>query len=101
MTSADRGPVRALTISAGSNTTVKSGPGRLHRINWTKPDDSTIRIENGQLGATPDLNNPGARTLFFGLAATTDATLDFSPGVGFEDLTIAATSNAKVNVVYE
>ena len=100
--SADRGPARAAIIALGSNTTVKAGAGRLHRVNWTKPTGSSIRIEGVKdLGAAPNLNASGNDTIFFGLAATTDYDIPFGPGVGFDGLTIAATSNARVNVVYE
>ena len=96
------GRAYAATISAGSNTTVKSTSGSLYRVNWSKPTGAAIRIENSaNLGATPDLNATGADTIFSGTAATTDFDIPFGPGVSFRGLAIAATSNARVNIVYE
>jgi len=99
----ERGKARTSIISAGSNTTVKDSAGSLYRVNWTKPTGSAIRIEKttGNLGAAPDLNATGADTIFHGVAATTDFDIEFGPGVGFDGLTIAATSNARVIAVYE
>ena len=59
------GRAYAATISAGSNTTVKSTSGSLYRVNWSKPTGAAIRIENSaNLGATPDLNATGTDTIF-------------------------------------
>lgn len=104
---AERGKARSTIISDGSNTNIKQTPGTLYRINWTKPTDGTLRVENGELGATPELNpamlsaSDLTSTILLGLAATTDYDVPFGPGVGFDKLDIAATSNARVTVIYE
>lgn len=98
----ERGKARSTIISTGSNTTVKSTPGTLYRVNWTKPTGSTIRVEgDANLGASPNLNASGSATIILGLAATTDYDIPFGPGVGFDGLSIAASSNARVSVVWE
>jgi len=98
----ERGKARSSTISVGSNTTIKATPGTLYRINWSKPTASSIRIDaSADLGTTPDLNASGADTIFYGLAASTNYDIEFGPGVGFDGLSVAATSNARVNVIYE
>ena len=97
---AERGKARYAYISVGSNTTVKSGAGTIYTVATSNPSGSVVRVEdNTDLGAAPDLNNGGTSTIgifnggnFFNLG----------PGVGFNaGLTIAATSNARVAVVYE
>ena len=98
----ERGKALSTLISAGSNTTVKATAGTLYGVHWDKPTNATIRIDkSSDLGASPTLTVTGADTLFLGLAATTDSYIDFTPGVGFDALTLAATSNARVTVVYE
>ena len=98
----ERGKASSSTISVGSNTTVKATPGTLYRVNWSKPTGSSIRIDKvADLGATPDLNASGSDTIFVGAAATTNYDIEFGPGVGFDGLSVAATSNARVNVIYE
>jgi hypothetical protein len=97
----ERGRARIATISVGSNTTVSSDAGTLYRIIWDKPSGGTVRVENADLGAAPDLNASGASTLFLGLAATTDFDIPFGPGISFDKLVIAASSNAKVVAIYE
>lgn len=98
---AEPGKAYTSIIATGSNSTVKSTAGSLYRVNWTKPSGGTIRIEQADLGATPDLNASGSDTLFLGLAATTDFDISLEPGVSFRKLVIAATSNARVTAVYE
>ena len=96
------GKAYSTNISTGSNTTIKATGGSIYRINWTKPTGSTIRIEgSANLGATPDLNASGTDTIMLGLAATTDYDIAFGPGVSFRGLSVAATSNARVTVIYE
>ena len=95
---AERGRARYSLIAAGSNTTVKSSPGSLYTIVSSNPSGSTIRVADAlNLGTTPDFNTVGNATITnIGAAA-----VDFLPGIGFEALTVAATSNARITVVYE
>ena len=98
----ERGKARSTIISTGSNTTIKPGAGTIYRVNWTKPTGGSIRVEgNKDLGAAPNLNASGSDTIILGLAATTDFDIPFGPGVGFDGLSVAATSNARVTVVWE
>ena len=73
----ERGKARYTFISAGSNTTVGTGARTLYRVHVSPANGTTVRIDDAtDLGATPNLN------------ATDTAT-------------IAATSNAKLTVVWE
>lgn len=92
-----RGRARYTYISAGSNTTVKTGYATLYRVlNGTT--GSVTRVEDGNIGQSPDFNAAGdTDTIAIG-----SGTLDFGPGVGINtQLTVAATSNARVTVVWE
>ena len=95
----ERGKARYTYISVGSNSTVKSGSGTLYRVLSSNPSGSTVRVEDAtDLGAAPDLNIGSANTV----ANWGGALLDFGPGTGFNTgLTLAATSNAKLTVVWE
>lgn len=100
----DRGRAYFRLVSSGSNTTVKSTAGTLHRV-IVQPTAATpgIRLDaNANLGATPNLNTTGSDTIIQqgGLPAG-QTTYDFSPGVSFPGLSVAATSNARVTVIYE
>lgn len=94
----ERGRARYTLVSAGSNTTIKSSAGSLYSVVSSNPSGSTVRLENAaNLGTTPDLNAVGATTI----ANAGGAVMDFLPGIGFDALTVAATSNARVTIVYE
>jgi hypothetical protein len=100
----ERGKARATVVSAGSNTRIAAGAGTLYRVLVSPVNGSTVRIEgSADLGAAPDLNGAGVATIAsYGTFTTTNpATIDFGPGVGFSGLAIAATSNARLTVVYE
>jgi len=94
----ERGKAQTLIVAAGSNTSVKSTPGTLYRILSTNPSGSTVRVEGGDMGTTVDFNTYDATDT---IANVGGALLDFGPGVSFEKLTVAATSNARLTVVYE
>ena len=94
---AERGKARYTHISAGSNTTVGTGARTLYRvINATT--GSITRVEDGDLGQSPDFNAAGdTDTIAIG-----SGTLDFGPGIGVNTkITVAATSNARLTVVWE
>lgn len=95
----ERGKASYLFISAGSNTSVKDGPGTLYAILSNNPSGGTIRADDAiDLGTTPNLNTTGAATIVNHGAAE----IDFGPGIGFNTgLTVAASSNARVTVVYQ
>jgi len=97
---AERGKARYAFVALGSNTTVKSGPGTVYTIATTNPTGSNVRVEDSiSLGQAPDLNSGGSATI--GLLGG-GTFFNLGPGVGFNTgLTIAASSNARVSVVYE
>ena len=92
-----RGTASYAFISAGSNTSVKAAPGSLYRILSSNPSGSIVRVEDGDMGATPNFNTTDTDTIWLGGGST----LDFGPGIGFDMLTVAATSNARLTIVYE
>ncbi len=95
---AERGKARSTIVSAGSNTTIKSTAGTLYRVFTSLGSNSLVRVEGAaDLGAAPDLNTIGTATIHLGTAEV----FDFGPGVGFDALSIAATSNARLTVVWE
>jgi hypothetical protein len=102
---AERGKARIALVSTGSNTRVASGGGTLYRVLVTPTFGSTVRIDDSlNLGAAPNMNGVGADTIGnFGTFNDSGlVVLDFAPGVGFNaGLAIAATSNARLTVVYE
>ncbi len=99
------GKASVALIALGSNTTVKSGAGTLYRVIVSPANGATVWIEGAaNLGASPNLNAaPGSATIAkvaeYGSAVP--ASIDFGPGVSFPALTIAATSNARLSVIYE
>lgn len=91
-------------IASGSNTTVKSTMGSLYGIYaFPTGQGGSVRVEDGELGASPDLNASGSDTLirFTAITSNTANYFDLKPGVGFGKLTIAATSNTRVVAIYE
>lgn len=101
---AERGRTRTSEVSAGSNTTVKATAGTIYGLHaFGATQGGAVRVEDGELGATPDLNATGSGTLFRATSITSNGSdyFDLSPGVGFGQLTIAATSNTRVVAVYE
>ena len=91
-------------IASGSNTTVKSSLGSLHGIfAFPTGQGGSVRVEDGDLGAAPDLNATGNDTIIrlTALASNTANYFDLSPGIGFGKLVIAATSNTRVVALYE
>ena len=95
----ERGKAKYKFISAGSNTTVKTGAGSLYRILSNNPTGSTIRVEDGDIGQSPDFNSTGDTDT---ITHAGGALLDYGPGIGFNtQLTVAASSNAKLTVVFE
>lgn len=100
----ERGKARYALVAEGSNTTVKRTAGSLYGLLVAPANGASVRVEDAtDLGATPDLNATGASTIarIGTYAAATPDEVGFGPGVGFSALTIAATSNARVTVVYE
>jgi hypothetical protein len=101
---AERGKARYSLISVGSNTTVKSTPGTLYAVHVYPANGATVRIEDGELGATIDFNAAaGSSTIDLqsGYASAAPAFIGYGPGIGFEKLTLAATSNARLAVFWE
>lgn len=91
-------------IASGSNTTVKSTMGSLYGIfAFPTGQGASVRVEDGDLGAAPDLNASGTDTIIRMTALSSNAVnyVDLKPGVGFGKLVIAATSNTRVVALYE
>ena len=91
-------------ISSGSNTTVKSSLGNLYGIYaFPTGQGGSVRVEQADLGASPDLNASGSSTIFRATALTSNTVnyFDLKPGVGFAKLVIAATSNTRIVALYE
>lgn len=101
----ERGKARYTFISAGSNTTVGTGARTLYRVHVSPANGTTVRIDDAtDLGATPNLNATGASTIAATgvFANTAPGVIDFGPGIGTNTgITLAATSNAKLTVVWE
>lgn len=101
----ERGKASVSNVSLGSNTTVKSSPGTLYRVLVSPANGATVWLEGAaDLGASPNLNAaPGAATIakISEYASAVPDTIDFGPGVGFDALTVAASSNARLGIVYE
>ena len=97
---AERGKARYSTLALGSNATIASAPGTLYAVVSTNPSGSSVRLDDSaNLGATPDLNAMGANTITI---VSGGSYFHFGPGIGFNTgLSAAATSNARVTIVYE
>jgi hypothetical protein len=95
----ERGKARYTFISAGSNTSVATGARTLYRVLSSNPAGSTIRVEDGDIGQSPNWNGTGdTDTIYLGGGAL----LDFGPGVGVNSqINVAATSNARLTIVWE
>ena len=102
---AERGKAHYTFISAGSNTTVGTGARTLYRVHVSPANGTTVRIDDAtDLGAAPNLNATGTATIASAgvFASTAPGIIDFGPGVGTNaGITLAATSNAKLTVVWE
>lgn len=92
------------TVSAGSNTTVKSGYGKLRSVTVTPAAGTVVHVvDSTSIGATPNLNTSQTGEILR-LGPFVDAEPEyFGPyHIGINSgLTIAATSNARVHVEYE
>ena len=101
-----RGTARTYTSAVGSNYLIKRGSGSLYAVHGFIPQGGSVKLENtADLGATPNLNavSSNATMAYYGpVTAAGVFSVNFSPGVGFDDgLVIAATSNARATVIYE
>ena len=94
---AERGKARYTYISGGSNTSVGTGARTLYAVLGTQTG-ATLRVEDGDMGQSPNFNGTGdTDTVYIG-----PIPVDFGPGVGFNSqINVAATSNAKLTVVWE
>lgn len=93
-------------VSLGSNTTIKTGPGRLYGVTIGGANGGTfVALDSVSIGVTPNfatLGNAVASNLAFipGLAAT-PTQFDFRATPFEIGLTVAATSNASLSVYYD
>jgi len=101
----ERGRASFSVVAVGSNTTVKSSPGTIYRVLVSPANGATVWLENSaNLGASPNFNaSPNSTTIakIGEYANAQPGTIDFGPGIGFDALTVAASSNARLSVVYE
>lgn len=99
----ERGVLKNTLIAAGSNTTVKSTPGSLYRIIVANANGGTVWVEGAANLSAPNFNgSPNSATIgILGPFTAVPASIDFGPGIGFDALDIAATSNARVTAIYE
>lgn len=91
------------TISTGSNTTVKSGYGKLRGLVVNPAAGSVVHVvDSVSIGATPNLNTSQTGEILR-IGPYVDAEPEpYRFAIGFNvGLTIAATSNARVHVEYE
>lgn len=98
---------RKTYVSAGSNTTILSGPGKLYGIHVTPAAGSAVLVADSKnLGATPNYNSdadPSGGVLIgrFGpYSGTSSDFLDFKGAHVNDGITVAATSSARVTVLY-
>jgi hypothetical protein len=102
-----RGTASWKLVSTGSNTTIKATPGSLYALQVTPGNGGTVRVDgSANLGATPNLNTTGTDTIgLYGpysmTSNTVPVTITFGPGIGFEGLSLAATSNTRTLAIYE
>ena len=101
----ERGRARYTHISAGSNTTVKTGYATLYGVHVAPQAGTIVRVDDDDdMGTTPNLNASDTDTLVYSgtYANTAPAFIDLGPGVGINTgIVIAATSNAKLTIVWE
>lgn len=92
-------------ISAGSNTTVKSGPGQVYgAVVGPANGGSVFLVDSTSIGVTPNyvtqLSNSSNIAVGYPLTTAWQNVPLF--GATFHDgLTVSATSNAPVTVVYD
>lgn len=101
---AERGKHFTTYVALGSNTTIKATAGSLYSIQVSPSSNSTVVLVNSaNLGATPNLNSDSLTGLIgrVGPFASTEPQLIAFAGIGFDALTVAATSNARLIVEYE
>ena len=92
-----RDKARYTYISAGSNTSIATGARTLYGVFGTQAG-SIVRIEDGDIGQNPNFNGSGdTDTVYMGPIPG-----DFGMGIGFNSqINIAATSNAKLTIIWE
>jgi hypothetical protein len=101
---ADRGRAHATLIATGSNTLVKSSAGSLYELHIWPINGGTVKVNDGDMGPGTDMHLASGNSIdLIGPFTTPFApiTVTYGPGVGFESLTIAATSNTRVTAVWE
>ena len=108
---AERGKNKTVYSSTGSNFTVKSTPGSLYGINVMPGNGGVVLLVNGAgtLGASPNYNSDSITGLIARLGPYSTSSNGVVPnpdliafaGIGFDALTIAASSNTRLLVEYE
>ena len=92
------------TVATGSNTTIKSGYGRIKSVTVTPAAQSQVHIvDSVSIGTNPALISSVTGDILW-LGPFVDAEPEFfGPyDIGFNTgLTVAATSNARVHIEYE
>ena len=97
--------MRSQYLSTGSNTTLKTGHGQVHRIISSGANGGSIFVVDSiDIGVTPDypaqISNASNLAAIYPLTAAPSSIdldgLKFSVG-----LTVAATSNASITVLFD
>jgi hypothetical protein len=103
----ERGKAQYAVIATGSNTTIKASAGSLYAVHINPGWGGTVKINGSStMGQATDMNSISGDTIglygpFSCASNTLPPYIDFGPGVGFTGLTVAATSNSRVTVIYE
>lgn len=103
----DRGKARHYTSSVGSNYLVKRGSGSVYGVHGFIPQGGSVRLDDTTSLSAGVVDfysvTSNATMAFYGpVTAAGTFSAEFTPGVGFDDgLVVAATSNARVTIVYE
>ena len=91
------------TVAVGSNTTIKTGSGTLYGVVVTPGTGGQVHlVDSVSIGTNPPLITAVTGDMVW-IGPYVDAEPEaYRFGLGFNDgLTIAATSNTRVNVEYE
>lgn len=103
----ERGKASWKFLAAGSNTTIKSTGGTLYALQVTPGNGGIVKVNgSATMGQSTDMNTVSTDTIglygpFAMTSNTIPDTITFGPGISFEGLTIAATSNTRVLAIYE
>lgn len=91
-------------VALGSNTNVKSGSGTLYSVTAGAASGTLVVADSVSIGVTPNYVTIGqsvpSNIAYIPLLAT-GVSYDFSGAQFVSGLTVAATSNAPITVIYD